>query len=569
MANEQYPVFTLKNECQDCYKCIRECPAKAIKICHGRASILNDRCVVCGHCVTTCPANAKRVRNDLDRVQSLLNSSQQVLVSLAPSWRGVYSFSESQMVLLLKHLGFFAVSETALGAQEVSIKTAAILNEGKSGLYISSACPVVTRYIQLYHGSFVDNIVAGASPAITHAAWLKKQYQDIAVVFIGPCIAKKSEADQYPNLVSAALTFDELNLWINESFIDTNDLTHNSELRFVPEMAYEGAIYPLEGGMNDTIRRVGVNSDVVLMALSSLGSLKDALWDIDRNHLTQKIFIEALACKGGCINGPCFGSKKSKVLAISEILANLRVRRTIPREGHMWVDAHYPTIDIKKYNFSPDQINEAMVKIGKGMEASELNCGGCGYSTCKELACALLAGDAEPAMCVSYTRELATRKANAMVKSMSSAIVIVNKSLEIIESNKSFMRMFCNDVYDIFAEREGGIYHVMLDKFITFSNLFKKVLETGLELHREHYLIEAKVYDIKIFSIERGELVGAIISDVTKTEMDKEKIVEKAREVIVKNIATVQEIASLLGEHMAETEILLNSIVEDYAEKIN
>ena len=186
------PVYTLKNECQDCYKCVRKCPIKAIKILNSSASIINDRCITCGHCVTICPTGAKHFRNDINKVKTLIQQEKKVFVSLAPSWSGISDLSASQITALLKKLGFYAVSETALGAQEVSVQTANIIKNSDSKLHISSACPTIVDFIRYYHPQFSKNIVPIASPALTHAKMLKERYgNDISVVFIGPCIAKK------------------------------------------------------------------------------------------------------------------------------------------------------------------------------------------------------------------------------------------------------------------------------------------------------------------------------------------------------------------------------------------
>ena len=170
---KQYPVYTLKNECNDCYKCIRGCHVKAIRIHGGSASVINEKCVACGHCVTICPAGAKKVRNDIDKVKALMLTGKKVYVSLAPSWAGVYDLPKEKMVAVLKKLGFAGVSETALGAQEVSIQTAKILNNSQSGLFISSACPVIDDYVRMYKPEYAENITPIASPALTHCGLLK------------------------------------------------------------------------------------------------------------------------------------------------------------------------------------------------------------------------------------------------------------------------------------------------------------------------------------------------------------------------------------------------------------
>ena len=564
---KQYPVYTLKNECNDCYKCIRGCHIKAIRIQQGSASVINEKCIACGHCVKICPAGAKRVRSDIDKVKALLITDKKVYVSLAPSWAGVYNISKDKMIAVLKKLGFAGVSETALGAQEVSIETAKMLNKAEKGLYISSACPVIDDYIRLYKPDFAKCITPVASPALTHCALLKDMLgEDIRVVFIGPCIAKKNEADEHPDLMAAALTFDELNYWIKEEFIDIEEIESDDSCHFVPESAYEGALYPLEGGMNETIKQVGIDKDdVTFIAVSSLEDFDKSLQNINPEKIENKIFVEALACSGGCINGPCLSSEKSRILITSDIYANTQYRDDVPKEPRKVVEKEYIPAPFEKVEYSIEQVTKALKKISKHSEEDELNCSGCGYASCREFVNALVAGDAEPSQCVSYMRKIAVRKAAAMLRCMPSAVVIVDSDLQIVEANDSFEHMFLSDeMYEVFSSRQDGMTGACIDRIVQFPELFKSALDTGKEIHQEHYAIEDKVYDISIFTIEDNELVGAVISDVTKSEIDRSKIAQKAREVITKNIATVQEIASLLGEHMVETELLLSSIAEGY-----
>lgn len=560
-----YPVYTLKNECHDCYKCVRECHVKAIQIQNGHASVLPEKCIACGNCVKTCPSSAKRVRNDIEKVKNLFRAQKEVFVSLAPSWAGIFEHSPEKMISILKKLGFTHASETALGAQEVSIQTSKIMSQHKKGLFISSACPVVVDYIRFYNPKYLPNIVPIASPALTHAKMLKEIYgNQIAVVFIGPCIAKKNESDRHPHLIDAALTFEELKLWITEEFGSTQAIEFNNSEHFVPEAAYEGALYAVEGGMNETIKKAGTAKDVQLLNISSIENLEKALIGLDTNSINKKIFIEALACNGGCLAGPCNSTKKSELLRVSDVLSKVKQRETIPDEAKTVLEEEYKRKTFEKHNYSTELILKTLKKIGKHTEEDELNCGGCGYNTCRELASAMLSGEAEPSMCVSYMRKIAMRKAAAMLRCMPSAIVMVDSDLKIVESNEAFMKMFCGEMYEVFAERPEGVNGACIDRIVDFADVFKQTLKTSQDLHRERYPVNDHLYDITAFSIEKNELVGAVITDVTQTELGREKIAHRAQEVISKNIAIVQEIASLLGEHMVETELLLSTIAQDY-----
>lgn len=559
-----YPVYTLKNECHDCYKCVRECHVKAISIQNGHASVLPEKCIACGNCVKTCPSDAKRVRNDIEKVKNLFRAQKEVYVSLAPSWAGVFAHSHKKMISILKRLGFSQVSETALGAQEVSIQTGKILSENEKGLFISSACPVIVDYIRYYNQKFIENIVPIASPALTHAKMLKEQFgEHISVVFIGPCIAKKNEADRHPELIDVALTFEELKFWISEEFGSTQSIEFNNEEKFIPERSYEGALYAVEGGMNETLKKCGIN-DVQLLNISTIENLEKALMGFDTKALNKKIFIEALACNGGCLAGPCSSTKKAELQRVTDVLSKVKEREEIPSQPKVVVEEQYTPVKIEKQTYSSEKIVSALKKIGKHSQEDELNCGGCGYSTCREFVTAMLSEEAEPSMCISYMRKIGMRKAAAMLRCMPSAIVMVDSDLKIVESNEAFMRMFCGDMYDVFAERPEGVNGACIDRIVDFVGIFRQTLKTSKDIHRERYPVGDKLYDITAFSIERNELVGAIITDVTKTELGREKIAHRAQEVISKNIAIVQEIACLLGEHMVETELLLSTIAQDY-----
>ena len=426
--DKRYPVYTLKNECNDCYKCIRDCHVKAIRIQSGSASVINEKCIACGHCVQICPAGAKKVRNDINVVKTLLLTGKKVYVSLAPSWAGVYNISKEKMIAALKKLGFAGVSETALGAQEVSIQTANMLKNSDDKLFISSACPVIDDYIRLYRPDFAKYITPIASPALTHCALLKKTYgEDIEVVFIGPCIAKKNEADKNPKLMAAALTFDELNYWLKEEFINLDKINVDDTCKFVPESAFEGSLYPLEGGMNETIKRVGINNDdVTFIALSSIESFDKSLANIKPEKLKNKIFVEALSCSGGCINGPSLSSDKSRILITSDIYANVQYRDEVPTEPKLVVEKDYFPRPVPTVEYSIEQVTKALKKISKHTQEDELNCAGCGYASCREFVNALISGDAETSMCVSYMRKIAVRKAAAMLRCMPSAVVLVD-----------------------------------------------------------------------------------------------------------------------------------------------
>lgn len=565
--NNQYPIYTLKNECVDCYKCVRQCSMKAIRIENGHASVIPEKCIACGHCVLICPSEAKKIRNDINKARAVLTAKKRVFVSIAPSWAGFWDCSTEKLITALKKLGFEGVSETALGAQEVSIEVTKLLSKREKKIHISSACPAIVDYVRLYMPEYTEFITPMGSPAMTHAKLLKNRYgDDIGVVFMGPCIAKKNEADKNPDLIDVSLTFQEAAQWMEQEGVNISTLEPEEETRFVPKKAYEGAYYPIEGGMNKTIRLSGCAKDIQLVSVSSITAFKESLENLDPSKIDRPIFIEALACPGGCANGPCKNPKKPGILAMSDILRTVKLREDIPTEPEVVVEKEYKARPQNTRKFTPEEIAETMASIGKHGIEDELNCGGCGYDTCRQLAEALLMGDAEPSMCVSYMRKLAIRKASAMLRSMPSAIVMADSELRIIETNEAFVRMFAPDLLEIFKDRPEGLAGGALDRVVPFVDLFKRTLNSGKDIHKERYAVGKNLYDIAVFEIERNKIVGAVITDVTKTEMKREQIAKKAHEVIEKNIATVQNIACLLGEHMVDTELLLSQIAQGYEE---
>lgn len=562
--NIDYPVYTLRHECSDCYKCIRECPVKAIKIESGHASVISNKCVACGHCVTVCPQKAKKIRNDGDKIKKLIKSKK-VYVSLAPSWKGSFSCSDHCLITALKSLGFADVSETALGAEQVSLRVVEMLNSPNQKLYISSACPAVVDYIKLYQGEYAKFITPIASPALTHAKMLKKIYgENIGVVFIGPCIAKKNESDRHNDLIDATLTFNELQNIFKVNEIELEAINSNENLKFVPEKSHEGNTYPIEGGMNKTISHYNVNKNIQLLSISSMSALKKLFENLDLNSINETIFIEALACEGGCTGGPGIGGKKSNLAAISAILANTRYQKVLSNKPTTVVTELYLSQETPKREFSSAEISMAMKSIGKHSKEDELDCGGCGHNTCQGLAEALLAKEAEPSMCISYMRRIAMQKANSMLRCMPSAVVMVDKEFKIIESNEAFASMFAGEILDYYRSNPDGFAGAYVGKFIPFLDVFTAAIRTGKDIHKERYPVKSKLYDITAFVIEPKTIVGAIITDVTKTEMKRDQIAKRANEVITKNISIAQNIACLLGEHMVETELLLSSIADGY-----
>ena len=436
-------------------------------------------------------------------------------------------------------------------------------------MLISSACPTVVEYLQKHRPEQSQHLTHLLSPLLTHCKMLRQSFgPDIAIVFIGPCIGKKLEADVHPELLEVALTFEDLRAWFVGERIRAEDCIEGPDDRFVPEHATDGAMYPVDGGMIAGVKANCRVADCGSMAFSGLSSVKKALVGLEQMKVEQNVLVELLACEGGCVNGPKAGCRASTIEKRHRILAGTPPGDTPPRPPGLDIHTDLRAAPLAASGFSDSQIRQALRTVGKSNVDDELNCGGCGYDSCREFGSALLGQKAERAMCVTYMRQLAHKKANALIQKMPSAVVIVDAALKVLECNRAFVQLFAPadkaalDAPDHLAGRD-------LADLIGFARYFGNVLKTGEDLVDKDLRPRAgdggAILHLSIFTIEPHLVVGGIIQDITKPAVQKEQVIKKAQEVNQRNLATVQKIAYLLGENAAESEITLNSIIDSFS----
>ncbi len=560
---KEHPIYTELAECQDCYKCVRACPVKAIRIQDGHAVIIPERCILCGNCVSVCPIGAKRVRNDIEKVKAVLSQKEQVFVSLAPSYTAEFlEVPMGNLLSALKRLGFSGVSETALGAEEVSANVAGFLKDF-SGTVFSTACPVFVEYVKKYAVELLPRLTPFLSPVLSHCKILKRIYgEDIGIVFIGPCIAKKKESDDHPKLLDAALTFEELRVWLEQEGIDVR-WHPGEEAGFVPFPAQEGRYYPIEGGMLNTVKYKCSVDDPNMMAITGVSDMINVCKS-PRDIEAEDIFVEVLACEGGCINGPCVSSKQERDILRRRlrVLNSVEVKKgKIPGQPKVDIHEDFPVEKVELPEVPEEEIHAAMRKVGKITQKDELNCGGCGYNTCREFALALIRGDAEPTMCVSYMRKLAQKKANALMEKIPCGVVIVDEELKILECNRKFAEL----IDEIYLFEATALEGAILEKLVPFYRYFQPILDGRLETTTRDVQYKNRVLNLLFFSIEQGRVVGCIIRDITEPLIRNDEIIRRTKEAIRKNLSTVQKVAYMMGENAAEVESILNSIVDAFA----
>jgi iron only hydrogenase large subunit-like protein len=564
------PIYTEPKQCQDCYKCVRSCPIKSIRFAdEQKAYIIPDSCIFCGHCVDVCPVKAKKVRSDIARVKLWMERGHRVIAALAPSIMADFSDIPYENLLAgIKELGFSAVVEVSSGAHEVTNEIKDWLHRSPQSIAISTACPSVVFMIQMYYPQLVSCLAPVMSPALATAGMIKKsEGADVKVVFIGPCISKMKEADQNPGLIDAVLNFIDLRELMNAARIDPQNITLQPGFLLHPQG--HGRLYPIDGGMNDALKKCGLDQNVNLLSFSGPHRVKSILESLDtqQDH-EQRVFLELLACEGGCLMGPMNGNKSDLVKKIlqqkKQSQQYISSARTLINGAAIDCAMSLTPATINQPKFTESEIRATLAGIGKERFDDELNCNGCGHETCRDFAISMLLGKSHPSMCVSYMRKLATNKANALIKAIPAGIVIVDNSLNVLEHNARFAALLDSDYQQIF-EVTGSLTAFTLEQLLPFHGLFAASLHTNEEIVEKEIEYRNRILMVSVFTIEKGRVAGGVIQDVTEPYVEREQIVKKAQEVIHKNLSTVQKIAYLLGENAAESEVLLNSIIKSYS----
>ncbi len=552
-----YCLVSEKNNCKSCYKCIRYCPTKSISFSGNQASIIQDECILCGKCYLVCPQNIKVIRNDLLKVQELLSSKKKVIASIAPSFIVEYGISFAKFKEVLIKLGFFDAEETALGATLVKKTYDEMLNKNDKDIVISSCCHSVNLLVQKHYPELLPYLADVTSPMVAHAIDIKNRYKDAAVVFIGPCIAKKDEVDKNQQYVDACLTFLELNNWLN-----VNDIEIIKEDNPIKIEKSKARLFPTSGGILETMKKE--NKDYSYLVVDGMENVLNALKDIKENRV-HKAFIEMSACSGSCINGPAI-SNEARALVANYLkvhkFAGSHDFDTREYEPNYFKKQYNPII-VEKVMPSEQDIQKCLKKMGKTSKNKELNCGCCGYNTCREKAIAIIEGKAVKEMCLPYLMEKVESFSDNIVKNTPNGLMVVNESLNVELINKAMLKIIgLIDAKDVIGKSITTIFDP--EDFINCFN-GNETIKGKKEYLAEYdkYVEETLVLDKKF------HLIYCVMRDVTEEEIQKQKkdeLVQKsvniANKVIDKNMRSVQEIASLLGETAAETKIALNALKE-------
>lgn len=548
-----------KANCKNCYACVRACPVSAIKVQAEQAKIMKERCIGCGKCLKVCPKNAKQVQSELYKVKEYLKQEEKVVVSVAPSFAALWGEESKKLPGLLKKLGFCAVEETVVGAELVTKVYETYAHMPGDQCYITSCCPTINAMIQKHFPEIIPFLIPVVSPVACHSKLLKQKYgKETKVVFLGPCLSKKIEGIEEDTL-DAVLTFEEFYEWIEEEKI---------EMKEQPVIPFEATqisqrLYPVVGGVTSTIdkkcipRKIiqidGVEECMELMPHIMAGAFKHTL-------------LEMHGCRHSCISGA--GMPQDGVNIYER---KARIEKYATEEKPELIEAIYKgeSVNLHKefHNLkkelkipSEEEIEGILNSIGKETPLDELNCGSCGYKTCRDKAIAVYNGLAEPNMCLPFMRQKAETLTNVLFEATPNMIIMVNDDLEMIEINPAAKHFFK-------ITKEGSMHlpiAILLD-----TAIFEEVKRSKNKILNQKSVLnngEATVIQSVIWS-EYHQIMLWVANDITYDESQAKKLqhmkieaIDMAQQVINKQMTVAQEIASLLGETTAETKVTLTKL---------
>ena len=541
-----------KSNCKNCYKCIRNCPVKSIKFADGQANIIPDECILCGRCFVNCPQDAKQIRDDVPRVKEMIASGKKVIASVAPSFIAEFPLMDfAAMKSALLKLGFADAQETAIGATIVKTEYEKMIASGKHDVIISSCCHSVNALIQKYYPSVLPYLADVLSPMLAHCRVIKEENPGACAVFIGPCISKKEEAELYGEC-DVALTYEELEAWMNEAgVVPAGDSTE-------PDEGKRGRFFPIKGGIIKSMHTE--NTGFTYLAVDGVQNCIAAIKEIESGAL-KNCFIEMNACEGACINGPAISHHHKPLLSgevkVVAFAGDDEFRVAMPIDTFK----NIPYIGTHEKIPGEAAIKEILAKMGKTSPEQELNCGSCGYPTCREKAIAVYQGKADLSMCLPFLKEKAETFSGYVINNTPNAIFVLDENLCVQQINKAGCALFN-------LKTPSDILGSPIVRLLNPAD-YLGVMTSGVPIkEKKHYLAEYKKYVAETIVYDHEyHIVFSIMRDITSEEARQRersercnKTVAITNEVIEKQMRVVQEIASLLGETTAETKIALTQL---------
>ncbi|NLE35986.1 MAG: 4Fe-4S binding protein [Bacteroidales bacterium] len=614
-------IYINEDKCRNSYSCVRACPVNAIEVKPERAHpvIIADRCIGCGLCYLACSPGAIEFMDSKGRVKEILQSGRPAAALVAPSIASEFDdiTDYRKFVAMIRKLGFTYVHEVSFGVDLVAFAYKKLFEESSGKYYITANCPSIVEMVEKYRPHLVPNLAPLVSPTMATAMVTRDLYgEEVANVYIGPCIDIKAEADLYSdrNLVEGVLTFIEIRQLFEENNIQEKTVKMSE---FDPPFGNWGALYPYPAGI---LQAAGIKRDLVssqVITASGVEDIKEAINDFDHHIDTIRHHFNLFFCQG-CMLGPGMirhderYRRRSLVKQYAEkrveVLDKKQWQKDIDQWSKLDLTRTFRTNDQRIPEPTQEAIGEVLKIIGKDNRSEELNCNACGYGSCREFASTVAKGLAVPEMCHTYNlrnkqeyietlrqtnRKLSeTKKAlkeseeqamrekdaaqdasdtmNSMLNKLPNGVVIVDNELKILHSNERFLEIIGEDAKSI-AEIIPGLKGADLKTLMPFNvyNIFSFVLRENESVISRDVQLEDRMFNVSIFPIRQNRIAGAVIRDLFSPEVQREEVISRVSDVIDKNLDMVQKIGFLLGEGASETEKMLNSIVESFRQKKN
>jgi iron only hydrogenase large subunit-like protein len=614
-------IYINEDKCLNSYSCVRACPVNAIEVVPERAHpvIVADRCIGCGLCFLSCSPSAIEYSDSLSDVRKLLASGRKTAALVAPSIASEFDdiTDYRKFVGMVRKLGFDYVHEVSFGVDLVAYAYKELFEESSGKYYIMANCPSIVEKIEKYHPHLVSNLAPLVSPMVASAMIARDLHgEDVANVFIGPCIDTKEEAKLYHGgkLIEGVLTFLELREMFRENGIQEKGV---KMAEFDPPRGKWGALYPYPAGI---LQAAGIKRDLVsshVITASGAEDVKEAIKDFDHHIDTIRHHFNLFFCNG-CMLGPGMERHDERFKRRS-LVRQYAEKRVEALDGKEWEKnmERWSSLNLTRTFAANDQripepseeaVSEVLKIIGKKNQSEELNCNACGYGSCREFAITVAKGLAVPEMCHTYNlrnkqeyieslrltnKKLSeTKKAlkdseeqsrrekdaaedawemmNSMLNKLPNGVVIVDNGLKILHSNDSFLEIIGEDAKAI-ADIIPGLRGADLKTLLPFNvyNIFSFVLRENESVISRDVQLEDRMFNISIFPIRQNRIAGAVIRDLFSPEVQREEVITRVSDVIDKNLEMVQKIGFLLGEGASDTEKMLNSIVESFRQKKN
>lgn len=552
-------IYIERDNCGGCSRCVRECVVKAIRLPGRAAEIDPHRCVECGACFSKCYESSVFLRDDVHLARKFIKSYAIKVASVSPSWITEFAGIDSgRFVEALILLGFTHVSESALGAEQCISRETELLKK-RDGISISSRCPAVTEYIKKYKPRLAKNILPVISPMLAHAQMIRSWWgADAHTIHISSCIAAKSEVERNPGEVDIAITFRELKRWLSDEGIDFDHISGQESYHFEPATAKHGFHYPLEGGG----ARAANQADVLMVAKSSLEEV-DRLLAITPNKQSEKIYLDLMACEGGCLGSNGATEHKESYINQRALFERVAVGRRKVDElynlPYINLQAEYTEEPIDMFVAESETL-KALESIGIRTEAEQLNCNGCGYVTCRRFAKAVSRGEIKRELCTHFVNTELRAKFTTLLNQLAVGVAVVNSSMRVIEANRMIATMLGSEA-ELLYDHSPGMTGVKVVDVFPFAKLIASVLESGEESVVRDIQVKERILTVSVHAVHRQKMVLVICRNMLFSQVRNEEIVSRTQTVIKENLETVQKIAYLLGENASRTEAILNSIL--------